>query len=193
VESNERLRDETVSAGYREIAREAAPDALDREILTRSVKATKPDKGRWWREMWYRPAIFVGLFGLTLSLLLELTTPDAVDMPTGTSDGAFDAAVSEAEALASDAESLAEATMRDAPGAAPDPSAMEAPAPRDTLIGNKAHCKEEERATASLWWECIEELERQGRHDAAELELQALLGTYPEFNAPKRDENQPQP
>lgn len=193
MKSNERTGDETVSAGYREIAMEKAPTALDREILTRSVKATKPDNGRWWRETWYRPAIFVGLFGLTLSVLLELTAPDAVVTPAVTSDGAFDAALSQAEALASDAGSLAEASMRNAPDAPPISSATEEAAPGETLIGGKARCSEEERATPSRWWECIEELERQGRQDVAETELQALLGKYPDFNAPARDENRPQP
>lgn len=193
MESNERLNDEAVSAGYREIATEQAPAALDRNILARSVQATKPDKGRWWRETWYRPAIFVGLLGLTMSLLLELTAPDVGDTPPGTADGAFDAALSEAGALASDAESLAEATLRNTPGTAPNSSATEAPTGGETLIGGKPHCSEEDRATPSRWWECIEELERQGRHDAAESELQALLGTYPDFNAPARDENRPRP
>ena len=173
-----------VSAGYREIATEQTPDALDRAILARSRRISAVSGTRSWRESWYRPAIFLGLLGLTLSLLLEYSSIDT-GQPTGVGGrDSLDSALSEAQALADGAASQTDAAMRQtAIETAIDETVGE---PGDgSLLDEKEECTAEERATPSRWWECIEELGRLGRMDAAESELQALMQAHPDFTAPR--------
>jgi hypothetical protein len=176
---------ESVSAHYREVATEKPPATLDRAVLARSRNAAKSKTAVFRGQAWYRPAIFVGLVGLTLSLILEVTGPDATRPPASDIGGAFDDVLNEASRQARDAESRAEASMRNVPSSSDPLSAAEPSPGSDTNLGEKSSCSEEERGSASTWWQCIEELERAGQHDAAESELRQLLENFPDFSLPK--------
>jgi len=182
--SNDELGNESVSAHYRAAATEKTPAALDRAVLARSRKAANSKTAISWPQAWYRPAIFIGLVGLTLSLILEVTGPDATRPPASDIGAAFDDVVNEAERQARDAESLAETSMRVVPSSAVPVADAESSPVSDANLGENSRCSDEERSTASGWWQCIEELERAGRHDAAESELRQLLENFPDFSLP---------
>lgn len=173
---DDRDLDEKVSAGYGATATEKTPDGLDQAILARSGRVPAGSGTRSWRESWYRPAIFLGLLGLTLSLLLEFSSIDTSQPP--------ERALDEAQALADRAVSQTDAAMRQTTtGSTIDPAVAVEPG-ADSLEDDEATCTSEERATPSGWWECIERLERLGRSDAAESERQALMLAHPDFATP---------
>lgn len=176
---------ELVSAQDRESTTEKAPAALGRGVPTRSRNASPSRTPASWRQAWYRPAIFIGLVGITLSVLLEVTGPDMQDVQTSE-------AVGETRAPPLDAESGTQAARRQALATEPSMTASEASA--DT-VGNaivRGDCSDEVRNTASDWWQCIEELRLAGKHDAAESELQQLLEVFPEFSIPEDARTNPE-
>ena len=52
-----------ISDLYREIATESTPDALDESILAEARRSASKRPAATWP--WYRPAVFIGLFGLS--------------------------------------------------------------------------------------------------------------------------------
>lgn len=165
---------EPMSAQARESITERAPAALDRGVPATSRTAARSRTPTSWRQAWYRPAIFIGLVGITLSVLLEVTGPD---MP--------DAQTSETGAPPFDADSGTQTARRQALATESSLTASETTA---GTVGNaivREDCSDEDRNTASGWWQCIEELRLAGKHDEAESELRQLLETFPEFSIPE--------
>ena len=67
IEQDERL----VSAAYRDIAVERAPDHLNQSILQQAATTAKP---RYARNMsWMRPMAWAATIGLSLAIVLEIT------------------------------------------------------------------------------------------------------------------------
>lgn len=169
---------ESMSAQGRESTTEQAPTALDRGVPASSPTAARSRAPATWRQTWYRPAIFIGLVGITLSVLFEVTGPDMPDAQTIE-------VVGEAGAPPLDAESGTQASRRQTLATEPSMTARETTV--DT-VGNaivREVCSNEERNTASDWWQCIEELRRAGKHNVAESELRQLLEVFPEFSIPE--------
>ncbi len=67
--------DPTVSAAYRAAATERTPPALDESVLKSAKAAAKYSGLRGFTVFWFRPLAFVATVGLSLALLLELTSP----------------------------------------------------------------------------------------------------------------------
>ena len=157
---------------------EQAPATLDRGAQATSRNTAHSGTPASWRQAWYRPTIFIGLVGITLSVLLEVTGPDMPDVQTSELMG-------EAGAPPLDAESRTQASRRQALATEPSMTASET---TTDAVGNNIgteNCSDEERSTASSWWLCIEELRRAGRDDAADSELQQLQEDFPEFAIPE--------
>ena len=67
--------DPAVSAAYRATATERTPPALDESVLRNAKAAAKYSGLRGFTAFWFRPLAFVATLGLSLALLLELTSP----------------------------------------------------------------------------------------------------------------------
>jgi len=184
MKNGEEPSSEPVSAQDRESTTEQAPAGLDHGVPATARNAARSRTPASWRQAWYRPAIFIGLVGITLSVLLEVTGPDMPDMRTSE-------VVGEAEAPPSDAESRTQASRRQALATEPSMTAGETSA---HTVGNaiaREDCSDEERNTPSDWWQCIEELRLAGKHDVAESELRQLLEAFPEFSVPGNTRSNP--
>lgn len=70
-----------ISDLYREIATESTPDALDESILAEARRSASKRPAATWP--WYRPAVFIGLFGLSLALLIEFSELASVEPGLG--------------------------------------------------------------------------------------------------------------
>jgi hypothetical protein len=170
--------EEPIATQSPENTTEQAPAALDRGVQATSRNTARSGTPPSWRQTWYRPAIFIGLVGITLSVMLEVTGPDLPDVQTS-------AVVGEAEAPPRDAVSRTQAPRRQALATESSTAAGETTA---GIVGNnigRENCSDEERSSASAWWQCIEELRRAGRDDAAESELRQLLEDFPKFAIPE--------
>ena len=66
--------DPLVSAEYHTLSTEITPTALDEVVLEQARAATKNSWLRKSPSLWFRPMVFTATLGLTLMLLLELTT-----------------------------------------------------------------------------------------------------------------------
>ena len=73
--------DPEVSAQYRDLAKEAAPQELDKIVLRAARKAASKNGSAGWGVSWYRPATFVATLGLCLALLLEIGDFQIFDPP----------------------------------------------------------------------------------------------------------------
>ena len=70
--NDERPQDEIVSAAYRELAGERAPEHLDEKVL--AMAKDKADRPRYSRSiMWTRPLAWAATIALTLAITLEIT------------------------------------------------------------------------------------------------------------------------
>lgn len=76
--NNDQIHDEQVAAAYKDLARERAPEQLDRNILRRAkARAKRPQYSRW--TAWSRPLAWAATVALCLAITLEvtqITTPD---------------------------------------------------------------------------------------------------------------------
>jgi hypothetical protein len=66
--------DRLVSAEYHTLSTEITPTALDEVVLEQAKAATKNAWLRKFPSLWFRPMVFTATLGLTLMLVLELTT-----------------------------------------------------------------------------------------------------------------------
>jgi hypothetical protein len=184
-------------AAYRAAADERTPAALDAAVL----EAARAGLGssRSWRDAWFRPLAFAAMFVLSMTLLQQFDDAGILSVPGGTID--IDGTVNDATPVSADYfEEASRATaeqirqLEDAAGqATPEPSP---PAVADavvpvaitksgSLLPAADRCNDEQRSETARWWRCIEELEKRGLTEAAELELQALLEAFPAFAPPE--------
>ena len=83
-------RDSGVSAAYREIATERAPEPLDRAILEAAVREARPRYSRL--RMWTRPVAWAAVVMLSVTLILQTNqAPLNHDVAPASSKPAFDA------------------------------------------------------------------------------------------------------
>jgi hypothetical protein len=180
------LRDVRVTETYRDVAVERTPEALDRAILDKASRQARSSRASPWRFAGYRPVALAATIGLSLALVLELSRMTALDIPALDDAPAVPANIFEAagEQTAAEIDRLRTGMTPPAP-----PAPMEAPAvvtdTEPTLLPAEAQCSEDDRATPSQWWACIEDLEQRGLTASAERELRALLQTYPTFAIPQ--------
>lgn len=186
--------DPALSAAYRDIAIECAPEKLDTIVMDTARREVKRENGTTWRDAWYRPVTFIATAGLSLALILQLShygifepagmTDDGLNGVVPVSESAFqDAAERTAERIRQlevEAERSMEAPRQAAPVAVPDAT----PADVGSLLPADDRCTDEQRANSRSWWQCIQDLEKRGLTGAAEQELQALLRAHPQFTVP---------
>lgn len=105
--------DPLVSASYRQIATERAPPELDAKTLMKARAAAADSPFRRFTASWFRPLAFIATLGLSLALVLELTS--TMQAPTAPEGGA-----GRQHDRSAGTESL--------PGESPDASAGDSPA-----------------------------------------------------------------
>jgi hypothetical protein len=187
--------DPELSAGYREIANESAPARLDVAVLRQAAKEARPMSNLTnYFYSFRRPLAFAATLVLALSMVLqfdELLTDKSWDLMNGvtevgeSSTGAgeissvIDASVEHIEEQVRQGENAVSQGLRNnpMPNAVGGSEAM-----RPDIV---RFCDSAQTASAQLWWECIFDLDRNGRFDESESERQLLINTYPDFLPPK--------
>jgi len=184
--SSHRSEDEVVSFSYRQVADESAPEHLNRQVLQHARIATEPPPNLFGFHRWLQPIALVAVIGLSLTLFLEINeSVETVSSPTsiGQNRNSLDKAAQTALEQIRSAESLAQpnpsSTVTD-----PQPAIVDPTSPSNVRQQDVSECNSRQRATTSLWWQCIQTLERRGHAEAATREYEALFSTYPAFEAP---------
>lgn len=204
--------DETVSATYRELSREGAPNHLNEKVLQQAAeRALRPRYSR--SVMWTRPLAWAATVGLCLAIVLEVTrvpTPEIV-----MTDDANSFLETEPSSVAEEAQAPAQAPLRQraealkdmksqlgrsaAKQAANEPKremydtdtrqqsgAIAALAVSANRIDSEAinECPDEIRVDPVTWLACIVDLEESGDTDAALRQRDALEEAFPQFKMP---------
>lgn len=204
--------DETVSATYRELSREGAPNHLNEKVLQQAAeRALRPRYAR--SVMWTRPLAWAATVGLCLAIVLEVTrvpTPEIV-----MTDDAIDFLEAEPSPVAEEAQAPTQAPVRQRPEtlkdmksqlgrsaakqAANEPKremvdtdtrqqsgAIAALAVSANRIDSEAinECPDEIRVDPVTWLACIVDLEESGDTDAALRQRDALEEAFPQFKMP---------
>ncbi len=200
--------DETVSATYRELSREGAPDHLNEKVLQQAAeRALRPRYSR--SVMWTRPLAWAATVGLCLAIVLEVTrvpTPEIV-----MTDDANSFLEAEPSSIAEEAQAPVRQrpeTLKDmksqlgrsaAKQAANEPkremvdtdtrpqsgaiATLAVSANRiDSEVTNE--CPDEIRVDPVTWLACIVDLEEIGDTDAALRQRDALEEAFPQFKMP---------
>ena len=194
MQDGDDIIDPKLSAQYRELADERAPESLNRAVLRVASKR-------------YRLATHRRLAGRTIQaccLYRDGRTqpggdpgvqrsghPHAVipDRRTGARCGQLrqpvfqDAGDTAAEQIR-EATSAANNAMQNSGSGdvlAEDMSAGSNPV---TLLPEDFNCDSAQRRTMTTWWQCIQSLESRGASAAAEQELAELVATFPDFVKP---------
>lgn len=200
--------DETVSATYRELSREGAPDHLNEKVLQQAAeRALRPRYSR--SVMWTRPLAWAATVGLCLAIVLEVTrvpTPEIV-----MTDDANSFLEAEPSSIAEEAQAPVRQrpeTLKDmksqlgrsaAKQAANEPKremvdtdtrqqsgVIAALAVSANRIDSEAtnECPDEIRVDPVTWLACIVDLEEIGDTDAALRQRDALEEAFPQFKMP---------
>ena len=185
------IDDERVSQAYHALAVEESPASVDRQILDAArMTNTGPGSGRRF-ERWLRPVTVAATIGLSLAVILEFSettegpvygvtpTEESAALPSNVFEEAGNQAAAEIERLGTGMSSSSSTSVQ-------EPSQVSGPrVDESTRLPDDAGCEADQRATPSLWWACIEDLEQRGLTSVAEQELQALLRTYPGITRPE--------
>lgn len=200
--------DETVSATYRELSREGAPNHLNEKVLRQAAeKALRPRYSR--SIMWTRPLAWAATVGLCLAIVLEVTrvptpeivmTDDAIDFleaePSPVPEEAQAPVRQRSEVLKDMKSQLGRSAAKQA---ANEPKremydadmrqqsdAIAALAVSANRIDSEAtnECPDEIRVDPATWLACIVDLEESGDTDAAQRQRDALEEAFPQFKMP---------
>ncbi len=177
-------QDAQVSETYRGVARENAPDHLDRTILDAAAREARPSYFRL--RLWTRPAAWAAVVLLSVAIIMQ-TNQDPVTLDVDSAPAYNPGA---------DPKSAEMQTLKSDPGSADaqqlrvrDEELLErAEEMARTLEGQTEQpapaCDETARATPESWLECIVGLEESGAFDAARVERELLADAFPDFDAP---------
>lgn len=144
--------DDEVSAAYRAVAGESAPPHLDRQVL-RQAKAAAGS--RWFEKYsfsFFRPAAFVATLGLSLAIVLQISDAWLAVAPNPV-------------------EPVAEETNK-------PPLIAGAEVQRTKAVRS---CEAAQSESADKWWDCIAQLELDGRDDALASERELFMRTFPDY------------
>ncbi len=170
--------DPLVSSAYRESAAERAPDALNRSVMQ---QAREQVRTRFFRPVaWLRPMAWAATIGLSLAIVIELSTVPQT---------AFDVPVIEIPAdlevkpfgprarkiIADDGR----VTLQDAGSLHKAETAV--PATSSVIL---MPCAGDIRNLPESWLECIKRLESDGLVDLADSEREQLQQAFPDFKLP---------
>lgn len=180
-----------LSAAYRQLAGEQAPEHLNRAVLR--LARHEPASGSLLSNRWRAPAAFAATAILGFTLVLQLQDPTSIDVPPEVGAPAAEMPVPQSAFEGAATETIRQLREIDrdqlatSPAAGlPDPAGVE-PRTLDTgsLLPDEERCSDEARAQTRSWWRCIQDLEKRGLTQAAERELQGLMQTFPQFMAPR--------
>ena len=161
--------DKEVSALYRASSSEPAPRWLDDNVLRQAAAAARPNRSGRLLFYFRRPLIFVATLGLSLAIVLQFNEK----LILGISD-------------TDQVQNQTEASM--------DPSKSQPPigvAPivigGTSAIGSAStrHCDVADEKSADTWWECIVQLELDGRAVDASAERKLMIRAFPDFPPPR--------
>ena len=176
---NHGISDPLVSRAYRELAPDVVPDELDRAVLREAAAGARPRYARAVR--WFRPLAWTATIGLCLSIVLELMRVPEPVVDEYDSDRVveprFEPRNIEILREADDMARLRNGDRQTAETLVSDPARRPAEA-------RKPACDETATARPSTWLECIDELEKAGRFDAARRERALLIEAFPDAEAP---------
>ena len=143
---------------------------------------------------WLRPMTAVATIALTVVLVVRLddlgsATMNPVsgvpDTSQPASAGALrDAALDTLEAVRTAGEEIAGTPEAGSPDRAAEDTIVRSEASATIIPGDQS-CSQEQRGTASTWWQCIQSLESRGLTSSATRELEAMLVAFPLFTAPR--------
>jgi len=191
ADDRRQVGDTEISAAYKALAAERSPQELDRRILRLAIQDVRADAPRNWLASRIRPLAFFVTAGLTLALILQLSNTPYFDVPITTAPTNDEPASEPLDTFRDAARDTAEQVRRldaDASTSTNDPdreSAVSAPVP-ETRLQKDDRCPDSVRTDSAAWWECVQDLEKQGLSQAAEAELRLLLEKFPQFAAPQR-------
>lgn len=183
--------DHAVSAQYRRIATESAPEHLHKAVLHNANRTDAPGLAKFWVGAWLRPTVVVAVVGLSIALVFDLNYLDDASFPEDNTaaaptsmpaDSPFDAAA----AATIEQIRAADRAARLNPGSSESPSEeiVDQVSSEAGIQPGVAHCSEQQKMTSGLWWQCIQSLESRGNTAAATVELEALLTVFPAFELP---------
>jgi hypothetical protein len=183
--------DPAVSAAYRAIATETAPQQLDDMVLRKAAKETKQrNRLATYLNSVRRPLAFAATLVLALSIVLQFedvimdTAQDSTNgvlQSDGTDSGPslISAVVDENAEHIQEQMQQSERVMTE--GLLNQPASV-SDGVTDTANPDTARfCNSEQTASPERWWACVTDLESDGRYDAAAHERQLLTNTYPDF------------
>lgn len=192
--------DSRVSEVYRDIARERAPEHLDKAVLREAARAAQPRYSRL--RLWTRPAAWAAVVLISATLLLQVSQlqPPPDSTPPQVPDFDEQAARHERQAPAVEEaviQSLESASRDDGlfrqaedmariqqgPNESQQPAALRAGAAPASGTSAPA-CNDDERAAPETWLACILALEEAGMDEAARRERALLEETFPGFETP---------
>ena len=208
---DETHHDETVSAGYRELATERTPAYLDQQVLR--MATNRGEHADYARSIsWTRPLAWAATVALCLAITLQLTrvpAPEEIVSGTQLPEPAAVSPTEKLESAAAKASSLHDEADITTPARRNRDDSVAAPAAsfelrskdsdalrraeemarlqHGTNTGQRVTapiCPEEARATPESWLKCIAELEEIGDLEAAALERASLVAVFPEFKLP---------
>ena len=182
--------DDEVSAAYQTVAGESAPPHLDQRVLQMAAAAA----GSKWFEKYsfsfLRPVTFVATLGLSLAIVLQFSSTWFVDAPgsLGPVVEETDLAPSAASAIAAAAEASAEHIDEQAQHGSAVMTQESLNRKPQLIAGAEVQrteaarfCVEAQSESADKWWDCIVQLELDGRRDAFASEHELFIRTFPDF------------
>jgi len=161
--------DQEVSALYRSSSSESPPRWLDEKVLRQAAAAAKSSRPGRLFFSFRRPLTFVAVLGLSLAIVLQFDE----ELIFGISDS--DQVQDQTEATRD--QSKSRRPIGSAPPAIGGTAAIGQP--------NARHCGVTEEKTANAWWECILQLELDGRAADALAERKLMMRAFPDFTPPQ--------
>jgi hypothetical protein len=176
--------DENVRDAYREAATEIAPPYLDSRIVQLS-RTMRHSPALIKSLAWVRPLAFAAMTVLCFAAVLRFGEVGLIGpardapagnvseraSPPGDRTGRLSEAVQATGQKLRELDKSAESLTSNNNPASDLRTAVETPSFCDTVA----------KATAETWWRCIEELQREGMIDEADLEFELLKSTYASF------------
>ncbi len=168
--------DKEVSAMYRASSTESPPRWLDDNVLRQAAAAARASRPGRLFFSFRRPLTFVAVLALSLAMVLQFDE----ELILGNSD--LDQMQDQTEAA------MDQSKSRRPIGSAPPAIGSAPPAIGGTAAirrPNARHCENTEEKTADAWWECILQLELDGRADDASAERELMMRAFPDFTPPQ--------
>ena len=176
--------DDEVSAGYRAVAGESAPAHLDQRVLRQAAAAAE---SKWFEKYsltFLRPLTFVAILGLSLAIVLQfsdtwLVGPVVQETELAPAAAPVISATAAAGAGHTDGRAQHGSTVL-------TQESLNSKAP--LIAGAEVqrteaarYCEAAQSESADRWWDCIVQLELDGRRDAAASERELFIRTFPDF------------